>query len=54
MDQTAEDKRLHAIVGFIVQVEWQQKGMGTFLHSGYKVNTEFDGGVYSVTYDLTK
>ncbi len=77
---------LHAIVGFIVRDEWQQKGMGTFLldyitqiakkrgarrfyakvlpankamlaifhNSGYKVNTEFDGGVYSVTYDLTK
>jgi acyl-CoA hydrolase/RimJ/RimL family protein N-acetyltransferase len=75
--QTAE-------VAFLVQDEWQQKGMGTFLldyvtqiarqrgvkrfyakvlpnnkamlnifhNSGYRVNTEFDGEVYSVTYDL--
>jgi acyl-CoA hydrolase/RimJ/RimL family protein N-acetyltransferase len=75
-----------AEVAFIVQDEWQQKGMGTFLldyitqiakkrgvrrfyakvlpankamlaifhKSGYKVNTEFDGSVYSVTYDLAK
>lgn len=75
-----------AEVAFIVQDEWQQKGMGTFLldcltqiakqrgvkrfyakvlpankpmlaifhNSGYKVNTEFDGDVYSITYDLTE
>jgi len=75
-----------AEVAFIVQDEWQQKGMGTFLleyltqiarqrgvrrfyakvlptnramlaifhNSGYKVNTEFDGDVYSVTYSLAK
>ena len=75
-----------AEVAFIVQDEWQQKGMGTFLldyvtqiakqrgvkrfyakvlpankpmlaifhNSGYKVNTEFDGEVYSITYDLVK
>jgi len=54
MDQAAKDKRLHAIVAFIVRDEWQEKRMGAFLHSGYKVNTEFDGSVYSVTYDLTK
>ena len=73
-----------AEVAFVVQDEWQQKGMGTFLldyitqiakqrgvkrfyakvlpsnkpmlaifhNSGYKVKTEFDGEVYSVTYDL--
>jgi len=73
-----------AEVAFLVQDEWQQKGMGTFLldyitqiarqrgirrfyakvlptnkamlaifhNSGYKVNTEFDGQVYTVTYDL--
>jgi RimJ/RimL family protein N-acetyltransferase len=76
--QTAE-------VAFIVQDEWQQKGMGTLLldyitqiakqhgvkrfyakvlptnkpmltvfhNSGYKVNTEFDGDVYNIMYDLT-
>jgi len=25
-----------------------------FHNSGYKVNTEFDGEVYNITYDLTK
>ncbi len=71
-------------VAFIVQDEWQKKGMGTFLlayitetakqrgvrrfyakvlpsnkamlaifqNSGYSVNTEFDGEVYSVVYEL--
>jgi RimJ/RimL family protein N-acetyltransferase len=75
-----------AEVAFLVQDEWQQKGMGSFLlnyltqiavqrgvkrfyakvlpvnkpmlavfyNSGYKVNTEFDGEVYSIWYDLTK
>ncbi|MHC4741223.1 MAG: GNAT family N-acetyltransferase [Planctomycetota bacterium] len=75
-----------AEVAFLVQDEWQQKGMGTFLldyltqtarkrgvkrffakvlpnnrpmlavfhNSGYKVNTEFDGDAYSITYDLAK
>jgi RimJ/RimL family protein N-acetyltransferase len=79
------DPKTHAAeVAFIVQDEWQQKGMGTFLldyitkiakqrgvrrfcakvlpvnkpmlavfhNSGYKVNTEFDGEVYGITYDL--
>ena len=73
-------------VAFLVQDEWQQKGMGTFLldyitqiakqrgvkkfyakvlptnepmlaifhNSGYKVNTEFDGYAYDITFDLTK
>ena len=81
-----DPKTQAAEVAFIVQDEWQQKGMGTFLldyitqiakkrdvrrfyakvlpankamlaifhNSGYKVNTEFDGSAYSVTYDLTK
>lgn len=80
-----DPKTQAAEVAFIVQDEWQQKGMGTFLldyvtkiakqrgvkrfyakvlptnkamlsifyNSGYKVNTEFDGDVYSITYDLT-
>jgi len=75
-----------AEVAFLVQDEWQAKGMGTFLlqylatvatqrgvqrfyatvlpsnrpmlnifnNSGYKVNTEFDGESYNVTFDLTK
>ncbi len=75
-----------AEVAFLVQDEWQSKGMGTFLleyitqiaklrgvkrfyakvlpnnkpmlaifhNSGYKVNTEFDGEVYNISYDLTK
>lgn len=75
-----------AEVAFLVQDEWQQKGMGTFLlnylaqiamqrgvkrfyakvlsankpmlavfyNSGFKVNTEFDGEVYSIWYDLTQ
>ena len=75
-----------AEVAFLVQDEWQQKGMGTllleyitkvakqrgvksfsakvlannkpmlaiFYSSGYKVNTEFDGEVYNIAYDLTK
>jgi acyl-CoA hydrolase/RimJ/RimL family protein N-acetyltransferase len=81
-----DPKTKAAEVAFLVQDEWQQKGMGTFLldyitkiakqrgvkrfyakvlpnnrpmlaifhNSGYKVNTEFDGDVYSITYDLTK
>jgi acyl-CoA hydrolase len=81
-----DPKTQTAEVAFIVQDEWQQKGMGTFLldyitriakqrgvkrfsakvlpvnkpmlaifyNSGYKVNTEFDGDVYSITYDLKK
>jgi GNAT superfamily N-acetyltransferase len=75
-----------AEVAFLVQDEWQKKGMGTFLlnylaqvakkrgvkqfyakvlptnkamlaifhNSGYEVRTEFDGEVYSITYDLTE
>ena len=81
-----EPKNQAAEVAFIVQDEWQQKGMGTFMldyltqiakkrgvkrfyakvlptnkamltifhNSGFKVNTEFDGEVYSVTYDLAE
>ncbi|MCP4259741.1 MAG: GNAT family N-acetyltransferase [Planctomycetes bacterium] len=81
-----DPKTLAAEVAFLVQDEWQQKGMGTFLldyitqiakqrgvkkfnakvlptnepmlavfhNSGYKVNTEFDGYAYDITYDLTK
>ncbi len=76
----------HAEVAFLVQDEWQQKGLGTFLlnyltqiarkrgvrqfyakvlpankpmlaifhNSGFEVKTEFDGEVYSITYDLEK
>ena len=79
-----DPKTQAAEVAFLVQDEWQQKGMGTFLldyitkiakqrgvrrfyakvlpenkpmlaifhNSGYKVNTEFDGEVYHVTYEL--
>jgi RimJ/RimL family protein N-acetyltransferase len=79
-----DPKTQAAEVAFVVQDEWQQKGMGTllldyltqiarqrgvrrfyakvlpvnkamlavFYNSGYKVNTEFDGEVYSITYDL--
>ena len=81
-----DPKTAAAEVAFIVQDEWQDKGMGTYLlayltqiarqrgvkrfyakvlpanramltifyNSGYKVNTEFDGDAYSITYDLTK
>jgi RimJ/RimL family protein N-acetyltransferase/acyl CoA:acetate/3-ketoacid CoA transferase beta subunit len=81
-----DPKTQAAEVAFIVQDEWQKKGMGTFLleyltqiakkrgvrrfyakvlpnnramltvfhNSGYKVNTEFDGEAYSITYDLTR
>jgi RimJ/RimL family protein N-acetyltransferase len=81
-----DPKTQAAEVAFLVQDEWQQKGMGTFLldyitqiakqrgvrrfyakvlpnnkpmltifhNSGYSVNTEFDGEVYSITYDLVK
>jgi len=79
-----EPRQGHAEVAFVVQDEWQQKGMGTLLlkflsevarkrevksfhakvlrdnramlavfhNSGYNVRTEFDGEVYSITYDL--
>jgi acyl-CoA hydrolase len=75
-----------AEVAFLVQDEWQKKGMGTFLleyitqiakrrgvkrfygkvlpgnklmltifhNCGYEVNTEFDGEVYNIAYDLTE
>ncbi len=81
-----DPKTQAAEVAFIVQDEWQQKGMGTFLlqrltqiarergvkrfyasvlptnkamltifhNSGYKVNTEFDGEVYHVSYALAE
>ena len=81
-----DPKTRDAEVAFLVQDEWQQRGMGTFLldyitkiakqrgvkkfyakvlpanermlaifhNSGYKVNTEFDGYAYDITYDLTK
>ncbi|MBM4102434.1 MAG: GNAT family N-acetyltransferase [Planctomycetes bacterium] len=79
-----DPKTQAAEVAFLVQDEWQNKGMGTFLleylskiakkrgvkqfyakvlpankgmlavfyNSGYKVNTEFDGDVYSIAYNL--
>ncbi|HUU19065.1 MAG TPA: GNAT family N-acetyltransferase [Sedimentisphaerales bacterium] len=79
-----DPKTQAAEVAFVVQDEWQQKGMGTFLldfitqiaklrgvkqfyatvlpsnkpmlaifhNSGYKVNTEFDGDAYHISYDL--
>jgi acyl-CoA hydrolase/RimJ/RimL family protein N-acetyltransferase len=81
-----EPKQGRAEVAFIVQDEWQQKGMGglllsflseiaqkrevkafhakvlpenkamlaVFHNSGYNVNTEFDGEVYDITYQLTE
>jgi acyl-CoA hydrolase/ribosomal protein S18 acetylase RimI-like enzyme len=81
-----DPKTQSAEVAFLVQDEWQRKGMGTFLldyitqiakqrgvkkfwakvlpsnepmltlfhNSGYKINTEFDGETYGITYDLTK
>lgn len=81
-----DPKTMRAEVAFLVQDEWQAKGMGTFLldyittiarkrgvksfyatvlpdnkamlnifyNSGYKVNTEFDGESYIVTYELHK
>jgi len=81
-----DPKTQAAEVAFLVQDEWQKKGLGTllldyitkvarqrgvkrfyakvlpnnkpmltiFYNSGYKVNTEFDGEVYNITYDLTK
>jgi acyl-CoA hydrolase len=81
-----EPKTQAAEVAFLVQDEWQQKGMGTllldyitkvakqrgvksfyakvlpnnkamlaiFYNSGYKVNTEFDGEVHNITYDIAK
>lgn len=80
-----DPKTQAAEVAFLVQDEWQQKGMGTlllqyltriakqrgvkrfyakvlptnkpmlavFYNSGYKINTEFDGDVYHISYDLT-
>ncbi len=81
------DPKTHAAeVAFVVQDEWQQKGMGAlllqyltqiakqrgvksfyakvlpvnkamlavFYNSGYQVNTEFDGDVYNITYELNK
>jgi len=79
-----DPKTREAEVAFIVQDEWQQKGMGSFLmdylttiarqrgvrrfyakvlptnrpmlaifhSSGFRVNTEFDGEAYSISFDL--
>ena len=81
-----DPKTMVAEVAFIVQDEWQDKGMGSllldyvtkiakgrgvksfyatvlpsnkamlniFYNSGYKVNTEFDGDCYTITYELHK
>ena len=81
-----DPKTLVAEVAFVVQDEWQDKGMGSllleyltrtakecgvksfyatvlpankamltiFYNSGYKINTEFDGDSYTITYDLQK
>ncbi len=81
-----DPKTQTAEVAFIVQDEWQDKGMGGYLmrylsdtaasrgvrkfyatvlpknramlnvfhNSGYKINTEFDGEAYHITYDLRK
>ena len=81
-----DPKTLSAEVAFVVQDEWQQKGMGSlllqyltqiakrrgvkrfyakvlpvnkamlavFYNSGFQVNTEFDGEVYNITYDLSR
>ena len=81
-----DPKTQAAEVAFLVQDEWQKKGLGTLLlayltqiakqrgvrrfyakvlpvnkamltvfhNSGYKINTEFDGDVYSITYSLKK
>ena len=81
-----EPKTQAAEVAFLVQDEWQQKGMGTFLleylsqiaiqrgvksfyakvlpankpmlaifyNTGFKVTTDFDGEVYSISYELKK
>jgi RimJ/RimL family protein N-acetyltransferase len=81
-----DPKTQAAEVAFLVQDEWQAKGMGTFLldyitqvakqrgvrrfyakvlpdnrpmlaifqNSGYRVNVEFDGDVYNISYDLTE
>ena len=81
-----DPKTQAAEVAFLVQDEWQKKGMGSYLleyiakiakqrgvkrfyakvlpankpmlsvfyNSGYKINTEFDGDVYSIMYDLNK
>jgi RimJ/RimL family protein N-acetyltransferase len=81
-----DPKTQAAEVAFLVQDEWQQKGMGSFLldyitqvakqrgvqrfyakvlpdnrpmlaifqNSGYRVNIEFDGDLYNISYDLIK
>ena len=81
-----DPKTRAAEVAFIVQDEWQQKGMGTLLlnyitriaekrgvrrfyakvlpvnkpmlavfrNTGYEVSTEFDGDVYSISYELNE
>ena len=81
-----DPKTMVAEVAFIVQDEWQDKGMGSllldyltkvaeergvksfyatvlpinkamlsiFYNSGYKINTEFDGDSYSITYELKR
>ncbi len=81
-----DQKNQAAEVAFVVQDEWQRKGMGSFLldyitqiatsrgirrfyakvlpnnkamlntfhNSGYAINTEFDGEVYNLSYELTR
>ena len=81
-----DQKNQAAEVAFVVQDEWQRKGMGSFMldyvtqiaagrgirkfyakvlpnnkamlnifhNSGYTINTEFDGEVYNLSYELTR
>jgi len=55
MDYITQIAKQRGVKRFYAKVLPTNKPMLTIFHnSGYKVNTEFDGEVYSITYDLVK
>jgi acyl-CoA hydrolase/RimJ/RimL family protein N-acetyltransferase len=55
LDYLTQIAKQHGVKSFYAKVLPLNKAMLAIFHnSGYKVNTEFDGDVYSITYDLTK
>jgi RimJ/RimL family protein N-acetyltransferase len=55
LDYLTQIAKKRGVKRFYAKVLPSNKAMLAIFHnSGYKVNTEFDGEVYSVTYDLAE
>ena len=55
LDYLTQIAKKRGVKRFYAKVLPTNKAMLTIFHnSGFKVNTEFDGEVYSVTYDLAE